>query len=70
MRYAIVIEAAGDNYSAYAPDIPGCVATGSTLADTEAAIRLAIEIHFEGMREDGAPIPPPSSRVEYVEVTA
>jgi len=70
MRYAIVIEAAGDNYSAYAPDLPGCVATGKTPAETETAIREAIGFHLEGMRQDGTPIPPGSSRVEYVEVTA
>jgi predicted RNase H-like HicB family nuclease len=70
MRYAIVIENAGTNYSAYVPDLPGCVATGATVAEAEQHIREAIEIHLEGMREDGTPIPPPSSRVEYVEVTA
>jgi predicted RNase H-like HicB family nuclease len=70
MRYAIVIENAGGNYSAYVPDLPGCVATGSTLEETEQAIREAIELHLEGLREDGNPIPPPSSRVEYVEVAA
>jgi predicted RNase H-like HicB family nuclease len=70
MRYAIVIENAGGNYSAYVPDLPGCVATGSTLEETEQAIREAIEVHLEGLREDGTPIPPPSSRVEYVEVAA
>jgi len=70
MRYAVVIEAAGDNYSAYVPDLPGCVATGGSPAETEAAIRKAIEIHLEGMREDGTPAPAPSSRVEYVEVAA
>lgn len=70
MRYAIVIENAGGNYSAYVPDLPGCVATGSTLHETEQAIREAIELHLEGLREDGDPIPPPSSRVEYVEVAA
>jgi predicted RNase H-like HicB family nuclease len=70
MRYAIVIENAGTNYSAYVPDLPGCVATGATVAEAEQHIREAIEIHREGMREDGTPIPPPSSRVEYVEVTA
>ena len=63
MRYAIVIEQAGANFSAYVPDLPGCVATGETLADTERAIREAIALHLEGMREDGAPIPPPSSHV-------
>jgi predicted RNase H-like HicB family nuclease len=70
MRYAVVIEITGDNYSAYVPDLPGCVATGNTLSETEVAIREAIEFHLDGMREDGTPIPPPSSRVEYVEVAA
>jgi len=70
MRYAIVIENAGGNFSAYVPDLPGCVATGETPAATERAIREAIEFHLEGMREDGTPIPPPTSRVEYVEVAA
>ena len=70
MRYAIVIETAGGNYSAYVPDLPGCVATGGTPAETEQAIREAIEFHLEGMREDGTPIPPPTSHVEYVEVAA
>ncbi|PYQ83686.1 MAG: hypothetical protein DMG02_33320, partial [Acidobacteria bacterium] len=53
MRYAIVIENAGSNYSAYVPDLPGCVATGATLEETEQSIRDAIEFHLEGMREDG-----------------
>ena len=70
MRYAVVIENAGPNFSAYVPDLSGCVATGATLAETEAAIREAIEFHLDGLREDGSPIPPPSSRVEYVEVAA
>ena len=70
MRYAIVIENAGSNYSAYVPDLPGCVATGATLEEAEHSIREAIAFHLEGMREDGTPIPPPSSRVDYVEVAA
>jgi predicted RNase H-like HicB family nuclease len=70
MRYAIVIEDAGANYSAYVPDLPGCIATGATVAEAEQRIREAIEFHLQGMREDGTPIPAPSSRVEYVEVTA
>ena len=70
MRYAIVIENAGGNYSAYVPDLPGCVATGVTLAETEVQIREAIEFHIEGMRADGSPVPPPTSRVDYVEVAA
>ena len=70
MRYAVVIEPAGTNFSAYVPDLPGCVATGSTPAETEIAIREAIQFHLDGLREDGLPIPLPSSRVEYVEVAA
>jgi predicted RNase H-like HicB family nuclease len=70
MRYAVVIENADANFSAYVPDLPGCIATGVTLAETEAAIREAIALHLDGLREDGEPIPPPSSRVEYVEVAA
>jgi predicted RNase H-like HicB family nuclease len=70
MRYAIVIENAGGNYSGYVPDLPGCIATGSSIEETEQALREAIEFHLEGMREDGDPIPPPSSHVEYIEVAA
>jgi predicted RNase H-like HicB family nuclease len=70
MRYAVVIENAGGNYSAYVPDLPGCIATGESLAATEQAIGEAIEFHLDGLREDGAPIAPPSSRVDYVEVAA
>ncbi len=69
MRYAIVVEKAGKNYSAYVPDLPGCIATGKTLEETERLIREAVELHLNGLREDGLPIPQPSSRVEYVEVT-
>lgn len=68
MRYAVVIEDAGGNFSAYVPDLPGCVATGRTVEDAELAIREAIEFHLEGLREDGSPIPIPTSRVDYVEV--
>lgn len=70
MRYAVVIERAGDNFSAYVPDLPGCIATGATLAEVETNIREAIEFHIEGLKEDGAQVPPPSSQVEYVEVAA
>jgi predicted RNase H-like HicB family nuclease len=70
MRYAVVIENAGSNFSAYVPDLPGCIATGAKLADAEVAIREAITFHLDGLREDGSPIPPPSSTVEYVEVAA
>jgi predicted RNase H-like HicB family nuclease len=70
MRYAIVIEKADGNYSAYVPDLPGCIATGATVEETETSIREAIEFHLDGMREDGVTIPTPSSRVEYVDVAA
>ncbi|MDJ0941025.1 MAG: type II toxin-antitoxin system HicB family antitoxin [Woeseiaceae bacterium] len=70
MRYAIVIETAGDNFSAYVPDLPGCVATGETLEDTEERIREAIQVHLDGLRADSLPVPPASSRVDYVEVAA
>lgn len=70
MRYAIVIEKAGDNFSAHAPDIPGCVAVGDTVEDTRRELQEAIALHLEGLRADGLPIAEPSSRVSYVEVTA
>lgn len=70
MRYAIVIERATSNYSAYVPDLPGCVATGATVEEVEAQIREAIVFHVEGLREDGLPVPAPASRVEYVDVAA
>jgi predicted RNase H-like HicB family nuclease len=70
MRYAIVIEKAEHNYSAYVPDLPGCIATGNTVEQVEFEIREAIELHIEGMREDGVPVPLPASTVEYVDVAA
>ena len=70
MRYAIAIENAGSNYSAYVPDLPGCVAVGESVAETERLIREAIQLHLEGIRKDGSPIPQPSSKVDYVEVAA
>ncbi len=70
MRYAIVIEKAESNYSAYVPDLPGCVATGTTIQEVETEIRGAIAFHIEGLREDGDLVPPPSSQVEYIEIAA
>ena len=70
MRYAIVVEKAGNNYSAYAPDLPGCVATGSSVKEAEKEIQAAIQFHIDGLREDGLPIPAPSSVVEYLEIAA
>ena len=61
MRYAVVIEKGESNYSAYVPDLPGCVAVGDTLEETQREIQEAIEFHLEGMRADGLPIPEPSS---------
>lgn len=70
MKYAVVIEAADGNYSAYVPDLPGCVATGRTPEEAEQSIREAIEFHLEGLKADNLPIPAPASRVNYVEVAA
>lgn len=67
MRYAVVIEKTENNYSAYVPDLPGCVATGPTVAAVEGEIKEAIRFHLEGMRDDGVPIPQPSAVCEYVE---
>jgi predicted RNase H-like HicB family nuclease len=70
MRYAIVIEKPEGNFSAYVPDLPGCVATGATIEEVESQIREAIEFHIDGLREDGNPIPPAVSRVDYVDIAA
>jgi predicted RNase H-like HicB family nuclease len=67
MRYAIVIEKADGNYSAYVPDLPGCVATGATVKDAEREIRDAIRLHIEGLKQDGQPVPQPTSIADYVE---
>lgn len=67
-RYAIVVEKAKANYAAYVPDLPGCVATGATVEETERRLREAIELHVQGLREDGLPVPDPSSVVDYLEV--
>jgi predicted RNase H-like HicB family nuclease len=67
MRYAIVIEKAEKNYSAYVPDLPGCVATGTSVKEVEAEIRDAIRFHIDGLKADGQPVPQPSSIAEYVE---
>jgi predicted RNase H-like HicB family nuclease len=67
MRYAVVIEKAKNNYAAYVPDLPGCVATAKTVEQVERLIREAIKIHIEGLREDGLPIPEPTSQLAYVD---
>ena len=68
MRYAVVIEKAPKNYSAYLPDVPGCVSTGKTVAQTLTNLREALESHFELMVEDGEMIPDPQTLLEYVDV--
>ena len=67
-RYAIVIEKGATNYGGYVPDLPGCVATGGTVEETERLLREAIALHLEGMREDGLSIPAPSSVVDYLDL--
>ena len=68
MRYGIVIEKGETSYGAYVPDLPGCVAVGETQEEVEALIREAIQFHIEGLREEGLPVPEPTSSFEYVEV--
>ena len=68
MRYAIVIEKGPKSYGAYVPDLPGCVAVGKSEAEVRKLIAEAVPFHLEGLREDGLPIPKPSSKCEYVEV--
>jgi len=67
-KYAVVIEKGPNNLSAYVPDLPGCITTGRSLQEIEQNIREAIEPHLRGMREDGEPIPEPSTDVQYVEL--
>jgi predicted RNase H-like HicB family nuclease len=64
--YAIVIEDAGENYSAYVPDLPGCVSTGTTVDEVTANIREAIALHIQSLREHGEEVPPPTSRAGSV----
>lgn len=68
MRYAVVIEKASKNYSAYVPDLPGCVATGKTVQETLDRLRSAMQLHVMAMREDQDPIPDPSTLVDYVDL--
>ena len=70
MRYAIVLEKTSTNYSAYVPDLPGCIATGLTVEEAESEIKAAIAFHIEGLIEDGLEIPKPVSIVEYLEIAA
>ena len=65
-KYLIIIEKADCNYSAYSPDLPGCIATGDTVEDTKVRMREAVEFHIEGLKIEGLPIPSPQSIPEYV----
>ena len=67
MKYAVIIEKAGNNYSAYAPDVPGCGATGETVDETLDHIKEAIEFHLQGLKEEGLPLPQSSTICDYVE---
>ncbi len=67
MRYAIVIEKGLDNYSAYVPDLPGCIAAGTTVEEVEKEIREAIRFHIQGLKEDGIPVPGPTSIADHVD---
>ena len=67
MRYAVIIERDGRNFSAYVPDLPGCVATGKTVEEVKRRMSEAVELHLRGMREDGLPVPEPTSLADYVE---
>ena len=70
MKYLIILEKTKTGFSAYSPDLPGCVAAGYSLEETETTMREAIEFHLDGMREEGLSIPPPQSLASYVEVAA
>jgi len=70
MKYAVIFEKSSNGYGAYVPDLPGCVAVGDTLDETQRLIREAIELHLRGMREDGEPIPKPTSFADNVTVLA
>lgn len=70
MKFAVVYEKTETGYSAYAPDLPGCIAAGATLQETEELMRGAIAMHLEGMREDGETVPNPSAVTNYITVPA
>jgi predicted RNase H-like HicB family nuclease len=70
MRYLVVVEQGPSSFGAYVPDLPGCVAAGGTRDEVLTLIREAIEFHIEGLKEDGQPVPPPSSTSEVVDVAA
>jgi len=68
-KYPVIIEKADSNYSAYSPDLPGCVATGSTIKEAILRMRDAIQFHIKGLEREGLKIPPPSTKIKYIEVS-
>ena len=70
MRYVVIVEEGDNSFGAHVPDLPGCVAVADTKAEVLKLIQEAIQFHIEGLKEDGQPVPSPSSSVEYVEVRA
>ncbi|MEN6357382.1 MAG: type II toxin-antitoxin system HicB family antitoxin [Armatimonadota bacterium] len=69
-EYTVIYEQAGNNYSAYVPDLPGCVTTGATLEETQANMREAIELYIEALQEDGKPVPEPTTKAGPISVAA
>jgi predicted RNase H-like HicB family nuclease len=69
MKYAVIIEKGDTSYGASVPDLPGCIAVGETLEEVQRLIREAITFHIEGLREEGLPIPEPTTLAEYIEAT-
>jgi len=69
MKYSIVIEKAGNNFSAYSPDVPGCVATGLNINEVKENLKNALEFHLKGLKEDGLPVPESESEVDYLTVS-
>jgi predicted RNase H-like HicB family nuclease len=68
-RYSVIIERATNNFSAYSPDLPGCVATGATIKETPSRMRTAIKFHLEALKKEGSDIQQPSTKVKYVEIS-
>jgi len=69
-RYMVVVERGDTSWGAHVPDLPGCVAIGETRDDVLQLIREAIELHIDGLKQDGLPVPSPSSDVEFIEIGA
>ena len=68
-KYPVIIEKANGNYSAYSPDLPGCVATGPTVKETLLRMKDAIQFHIEGLKREGMAIPEPSTKIKYIEIS-